>query len=70
MNWEHKTIRISMSHISKGWLDVKIDEEKLDKKINELAGDGWEVAAAFSTTSGGSVSTSTDYIYFTFKRQR
>ncbi len=50
MKWEYKTLRLQ----AKGWLNGKVDEAQLDRMMNELGVQGWELAAAFDTDwSGG-----------------
>ncbi len=45
MRWEYKTIKLKAT----GVLGGKTDEVKLDAMMNELGGQGWELAAAFDT---------------------
>ncbi len=48
MKWEYKTIKLKATGITGG----KIDEDRLDTLMNELGGQGWELAAAFDTNEG------------------
>jgi hypothetical protein len=45
MKWEYKTIKLKATGVMGG----KTDEVKLDAMMNELGGQGWELAAAFDT---------------------
>lgn len=45
MRWEYKTIKLKAT----GLMGGKTDELKLDAMMNELGGQGWELAAAFDT---------------------
>lgn len=48
MNWEYKTFKLR----AKGFLGGKLDTDDLDREINELGAQGWELAAAFDTSEG------------------
>jgi hypothetical protein len=45
MKWEYKTIKLKATGVMGG----KTDEAKLDAMMNELGGQGWELAAALDT---------------------
>jgi hypothetical protein len=50
MKWEYKTIKLEAT----GFMGGKIDEAQLDRRMNELGAQGWELGAAFDTdVSGG-----------------
>jgi len=49
MKWEYKTIKMAAT----GLMGGKIDEAKLDRIMNELGAQGWELAAALDTDVGG-----------------
>lgn len=47
MKWEYKTIKL---RATVGWFGgARTDEGQLDAMMNELGGQGWELAAAFDT---------------------
>jgi len=48
MKWEYKTIKLA----TKGFTGGKFDETKLDKLLNELGSQGWELVSAFDTNQG------------------
>ncbi len=45
MKWEYKTIKLKTA----GRLGGKLDEAELDRLMNDLGDQGWELAAAFDT---------------------
>jgi len=45
MKWEYKTIKLKTA----GRLGGKLDEEELDRLMNDLGEQGWALAAAFDT---------------------
>ena len=45
MRWEYKTVKLKAT----GLMGGKTDEAKLDAMMDELGGQGWELAAAFDT---------------------
>jgi hypothetical protein len=45
MKWEYKSLKLG----TKGLFGGKIDEVLLDRMMNELGGQGWELASAFDT---------------------
>lgn len=45
MKWEYKTIKLQ----AYGFLGGKIDEGGLDKMMNDLGDQGWEISGAFDT---------------------
>ena len=49
MKWEYKTLKLQ----AKGWMGGKVDEAQLDRTMNELGSQGWELAAAFDTDVAG-----------------
>ena len=63
MKWEYKTIKLR----AKGLLGGKTDEVKLDAMMNDLGGQGWELAAAFDTNEAYG---STRDVLVIFKRQK
>jgi hypothetical protein len=44
--WEYKTIKAG---VDSSWLGGKVDETKLEARLNELGRDGWELVVAFDT---------------------
>jgi len=50
MVWEYKTIKLKATGF---WLGGKIDEDKLDRMMNDLGAAGWELAAAIDTNEYG-----------------
>ena len=63
MKWEYKTIKLR----AKGLLGGKTDEVQLDAMMNELGGQGWELAAAFDTNEAYG---STRDVLMIFKRPK
>ncbi len=49
MNWEYKTIKLGAT----GFIGGKINTAQLDRLMNELGGQSWELAAAFDTDIAG-----------------
>lgn len=49
MKWEHKTIKIKATG---AWVGGKVDEGTLDRMMNELGADGWELVSAVSANEG------------------
>ncbi|MHC4519639.1 MAG: DUF4177 domain-containing protein [Planctomycetota bacterium] len=45
MQWEYKTIKLGAT----GFLGGKFDEDQLDRYMNELGSQGWELVAGFDT---------------------
>jgi uncharacterized protein DUF4177 len=45
MRWEYKTIKLAAT----GFLGGKFDEQQLDRYMNELGSEGWELVAGFDT---------------------
>ncbi len=45
MKWEYKTIKLATTGFSGG----KLDERRLDERMNELGEQGWELVSAFDT---------------------
>jgi len=52
MKWEYRTIKVD----TKGFLGGKLDEADLDRMMNHLGDDGWELVAAFDTNTEGGAS--------------
>jgi hypothetical protein len=44
--WDYKTMKLTADG---SWLGGKIDETKLEARLNELGRDGWELISAFDT---------------------
>jgi hypothetical protein len=63
MRWEFKTLK----HPTKGLLGGKFDEEELDRKLNELGQQGWDLVSAFTTSQAQGQSRD---IVAVFKRER
>ncbi|MBN2513503.1 MAG: DUF4177 domain-containing protein [Sedimentisphaerales bacterium] len=63
MIWEYKTIKLAAT----GWAGGKIDELRLDKMMNDLGQQGWELAAALDTNEGYG---NTKDVVVIFKRPR
>jgi hypothetical protein len=63
MKWEYKTVKLKAT----GLMGGRIDEDQLDALMNELGGQGWELAAAFDTNEGYG---NTRDVVVIFKRQR
>ncbi len=63
MKWEYKTLKLQ----PKGLMGGKVDEVQLDRTINELGAQGWELAAAFDTDVAGG---GTRDMVIIFKRKR
>jgi hypothetical protein len=49
MKWEYKTIKVE----TKGLMGGKLDNAQLDRTMNELGAQGWELSAAFDTDVAG-----------------
>jgi hypothetical protein len=63
MKWEYKTIKVP----AKGIMGGLVDEAQLDRMMNELGAQDWELSAAFDTdVSGGG----TRDVLVIFKRPR
>ena len=45
MKWEYKIIKLA----TKGFTGGEFDETELDKLLNELGSQGWELVSAFDT---------------------
>jgi hypothetical protein len=45
MKWEYRTIKLRAT----GFIGGKVDEGELERMMNELGADGWELTAAFDT---------------------
>ena len=45
MKWEYKTIKLAAT----GFLGGKFDAEQLDRYMNELGAQGWELMTGFDT---------------------
>jgi len=63
MKWEYRTIKLN----ARGLFGGKTDEAKLDAMMNELGGQGWELAVAFGTNE---VLGNTRDVVVIFKRQK
>jgi hypothetical protein len=63
MQWEYKTIKLGTT----GFLGGKFEVEELDKLLNELGSQGWDLAAAFDTNK---TNGETRDVVVIFKRQR
>jgi len=63
MKWEYKTVRLRAT----GWLGVKFDEAQLDRTMNELGAQGWELGAAFDTNQ---IIGNTRNVVIIFKRPK
>jgi len=49
MQWEYKTAKLA----AKGLMGGKVDEAQLDRMMNELGAQGWELSAALDTDVAG-----------------
>ena len=49
MKWEYKTMKLGTT----GLMGGKVDDTKLDRTMNELGAQGWELGAAFDTDVAG-----------------
>lgn len=63
MRWEYKTLKLRAT----GWLGGKFDEAELDRAMNELGAQGWELSAAFDTNESGG---NTRDVVIIFKRSK
>ena len=45
MRWEYKTVKLATT----GFLGGKFDAEQLDRYMNELGSQGWELVTGFDT---------------------
>lgn len=63
MNWEYKTVNIKNKP---SWSGGKFDESEINKTINELGVDGWELVSAVSANE--TLGDSRSIIVF-FKRE-
>lgn len=63
MKWEYKTLKLQ----PKGLMGGKVDKAQLDRTMNELGAQGWELAAAFDTDVAGG---GTKDVVVIFKRPR
>ncbi len=63
MQWEYKTLK----HKTKGIFGGKFEENELDRLLNGLGTEGWELVNAFGTNEGYG---STREVVLIMKRQR
>ena len=63
MKWEYQTIKLRAT----GWLGGKFEEAQLDRTMNELGAQGWELGAAFDTNEAYG---STRDVVIIFKRPK
>jgi hypothetical protein len=49
MKWEYKTVQLGAT----GLMGGEVDEAQLDRMMNELGAQGWELGAAFDTGAAG-----------------
>ncbi len=61
MQWEYYTHKVE----AQGFMGGHVDVEKIDKELNELGLDGWELVAVCDTNG---FEGSSRYVLFTFKR--
>ena len=45
IEWEYKAVKLRL----RGFLGGKIDQEELERTMNEIGADGWELVSALST---------------------
>lgn len=64
MKWEYRTIKLAATGFLMGG---KIDESKLDRMMNDLGEQGWELVSAFDTNE---VYGGTRDAVVIFKRQK
>jgi len=63
MRWEYRTVKINTG----GFVGGKVDEAVLDRMMNALGDEGWELVAALDTNAEGGVSR---HVLAIFKRQK
>lgn len=63
MKWEYKTITVSI----RGLLEPNVETEVVDRTLNRLGREGWELVSAFDTNIGSGKSCEMVAI---FKRPR
>lgn len=63
MQWEYKTVKLG----TRGIVGGKLDEVELDRGLNELGSQGWELVTAFDTNQ---YQGSTRDVVLILKRQR
>ena len=63
MHWEYKTLQMTAA----GFLGGKIDLQELERQLNALGREGWELVNAFDTNMG---SGQTRDVIAIFKRSR
>ena len=61
MQWEYYTHKVEVE----GFMGGHVDVAKIDKQLNELGREGWELVAAEDTNS---FEGSSRYVLFIFKR--
>ena len=64
--WEYKIIIPEI----KGWIDKKINPDELEKTLNTLGENGWELVSVSSLTGQSGWGSETKGIYFIFKRKK
>lgn len=60
--WEYWTLKMDTTG---AFFGGKVDEEEVDRRLNEAGADGWELVTAFDTNCNQGASR---HMVFTFKR--
>ena len=63
MRWEYKSVQMETT----GLMGGKLDQEAVEKKLNALGEQGWELQSAFDTNQAYGASR---YVVLLFKRPR
>ena len=63
MKWEYVTLK--MKTISSHFAGGMVDTNKLERKMNDMGRDGWELATTFTTNIGAGT---TNDVFAIFKR--
>jgi len=59
--WEYRTVKLDAT----GFLGGKVDETELDRLLNDLGREGWDLVTAMDTNTGQGA---TRHVLYTFKR--
>ena len=62
MRWEYKVLKVSATGF---WVSGKVDQDELERELNRLGVEGWELVSAFDTSGGQGY---TRDVFLTLKR--